>query len=229
MAPTDGSGGTDDGMTDTGGPTAGSPTETGTPTASPSPTSQPLFGGHPAAASLASQPRLGPRPADAPATIVAFEDPSCTRCAAFERDVRPKIDANLVDTGKAAFVFRGYPVVYPWGEPATHVLEATYARSVPAFWALSEHYFERQRDFDSDSVYPMSKSFLAGEDVDAGAVIQAAKSGEADAAVQTDLNAGQNAGAGRTTPTLFLYRDGEYRTKTAGSVSYSVIANALGF
>lgn len=183
---------------------------------------------HPGAAELADQPRLGPDPAEATGVIVAFEDPSCTRCRAFERDTMPKIRSELVDSGDVAVVFRGYPVVYPWGKPATQALESTFARSADAHWALADHYFERQPEFDSDNVLSKTRAFLAAEtDVDADAVVADAESKAHDDAVQADLAAGENADVD-ITPTLLLFRDGEYRTRATGSVSVDVVAGALG-
>ena len=180
---------------------------------------------------LDSQPTLGPPPGEASGLIVAFEDPSCTRCRAFDRDVFPEIRSNLVETGKATFAFRGYPVVYEWGEPASHALEATFARDADAFWALTAHYFDNQSDFrgeSADSVYAQTESFLEREtDLDAAAVVADAEGEPAASAVQTDLDAGMAAGAGRTTPHLFLFRDGEFQTKAAGSVSYETIETVL--
>lgn len=182
---------------------------------------------HPAGAAIAAQPRLGPELDDAPAVLVAFEDPSCPRCAAFERSTVPRLREH-VDAGELAYVFRVYPVVYPWGEPAVQALEATFARDADAFWALSSHYFEEQSAFSVDNVSDRTREFLAREtDLDAEAVVADAESNEYDDAVQTDLDAGEAAGAGRTTPHLFMFRDGEYRTKAAGSVSYDLVASAL--
>lgn len=184
---------------------------------------------HPAATGIADQPRKGPDPSETDAVIVAFEDPSCTRCRAFEQETVPRIEDELVEPGRAAFVFRGYPVVYPWGEPATHALEATYGRDADAFWALKDHYYATQPEFSTENVLDRTRSFLGSETaVDANAVVEAVETGATDAAVQADLDAGMAAGAGRTTPHVFLFRDGVYRTKAAGSVSFSVVRNALG-
>jgi protein-disulfide isomerase len=186
---------------------------------------------HPATAGLDGQPTLGPPPEEAPGLIVAFEDPSCPRCRAFEQTVVPEIRSKLVDPGRASFAFRGYPVVYEWGGPAVRALEATFARDSAAFWSLVAHYFENQGDFqlaDTDGVYAATRRFLDEQTgVDAEAVVTAARDGEADAAVQTDLDAGMAAGAGRTTPHVFLFSDGQYRTKAAGSVSYETVESVL--
>jgi protein-disulfide isomerase len=180
---------------------------------------------------LAAQPTLGPPVGEASGLIVAFEDPSCTRCRAFEQNVVPKIRSNLVETGKATFAFRGYPVVYEWGDPASHALEATYARDADAFWTLASHYFENQGSFrgkPAEDVYEQTRSFLASAtDLDAATVVSEARGDAAASAVQTDLDAGMAAGAGRTTPHLFLFRDGQYQTKAAGSVSYETIEAVL--
>jgi len=186
---------------------------------------------HPAGRDIGAQPRLGPPPGEAAGTIVAFEDPSCPRCAAFERQTVPKIRSNLVEPGDATFVFRGVPVVYSWGEPATRALEATYAASEGAFWGLAAHYFENQSSFrggSDEEVLSMTASFLDDKtDVEGATVSEAVRAGEADAAVETDLSAGEAIGVDAT-PTVVLFRDGAFRTQARGSVSYDVVAGALG-
>ena len=185
---------------------------------------------HPAAAGLDAQPRLGPAPAEAKAVIVAFEDPSCPRCRNFEQNTAPEIKSKLVDTGDAAFVFRGYPIVYDWGKPAVRALEATYAESADAHWQLVSHYFDQQRDYRSagrDRVYPRTAEFLnANTDLDGDAVVSAAGNGDFESAVQTDLDAGDAASI-RATPTVVLFRDGQYRTEFSGSVDFQRVRTAL--
>jgi protein-disulfide isomerase len=217
----DGSGG----QSDDGGPTGS--TAAGTPT--PSGDGQRLES-HPAAAGLGTQPTLGPDPSGATAVIVAYEDPSCPRCARFENEVVPALRSEYVAAGDLSLVFRGYPVVYEWGAPATRALEAVYDRSADAHWTLAEHYFGNQDDFrgGSDDVYPKTRSFLdASTDLDGEAVVREAAEGAHDDSVQADLDAGMAAGAGQTTPHLFLFREGTYRTKATGYVSRDVLTSAL--
>lgn len=186
---------------------------------------------HESLAGLDTQPHMGPPPREADGLVVAFEDPSCPRCQAFESQVVPKIRSNLVDPGKVSFVFRGYPVVYPWGEPACYALEATYARDPDAFWTLVDHYFAVPEEFegtDEAAVYRKTAEFLNSEtDVDGDAVVSDVESEAVAQAVGADLEAGREAGVGRTTPTLFLFRGGEFLTRTAGSVSYTIIERTL--
>jgi protein-disulfide isomerase len=223
-------GGDDPGGDETGDSTDG---DSGA-AASPTPTaeeSRRTLATHPAATDLDSQPSLGPDPTDATAVIVAYEDPSCPRCARFETEIVPQLRSEYVASGELSLVFRGYPVVYEWGQHATRALEAVFDRSVDAHWTLAEHYFETQDDFRSGGapeVYPKTRSFLAeSTDVDAEAVVGEAEDGTFDGTVQVDLDAGMAAGAGQTTPHLFLFRDGRYRTKATGYVSREVLTSAL--
>lgn len=181
---------------------------------------------HPAAADLAAQPRHGELGGH---VVLAFEDPSCPTCRRFHENTLPDIRQNIVDTGKGAYVVRTYPVVYPWGEPATQALESTFARDSEAFWALFEHYFAEQSSFDADNVLERTATFLTAEtDLDGEAVASDARNRVHDDAVQADIEAAENAGLGETTPIILLFEDGEFVTKVNGSVSYDLIAEALG-
>jgi protein-disulfide isomerase len=48
--------------------------------------------------------------ADAPVTIIEYASLTCPHCAAFDRDVLPKIKENWIDAGKAKLVFRDFPL-----------------------------------------------------------------------------------------------------------------------
>jgi protein-disulfide isomerase len=226
LAGCSGSGGGGSGNTDTGDG-GGSETPVDGQTSDDSPT----LATHPASRDAADQPFLGPPPGEATGTIVAFEDPSCPTCARFERETVPQIRANLVDPGDATFVFRGIPVVYRWGQPATRALEATFARDPAAHFTLADHYFSNQSSFrggSDDDVLSATAAVLDAEtDVDGAAVAEAVRAGEADAAVQADLDARTDAEV-RATPTIFLFRDGRLVTQVRGAAGYPVIEGALG-
>lgn len=210
---------------------AGGGTTTDAPTGTTAGTATDGGGGglpdHPALAAVEAQPALGDL--SRPGVIVAFEDPSCPLCRRFEENAYPRIVSELVEPGKAAFVFRGYPVVYPWGDPASHALEATYDADPGAFWGLKDFYFSVQADLGTDNVLDRTESYLAeNTDGDAASVVAAVEEGSYDAAVGTDLDAGEEAGASGT-PAFFLFRDGEFRTGITGPQGYDVFAGALGF
>jgi predicted DsbA family dithiol-disulfide isomerase len=119
--------------------------------------------------------------------------------------------------------------VYQWGEPATQALASTHARSDAAFWSLLGHYFANQSQFDAETVLDRTESFLDAEtDLDGAAVVADAAAEAHGEAVRGNLDAAEAAGIGRTTPTVLLFRDGEYVTSANGSVSYDLIAETLG-
>ena len=48
--------------------------------------------------------------ADAPATIIEYASLTCPHCAAFHRDVWPALKAKYIDSGKAKFILREFPL-----------------------------------------------------------------------------------------------------------------------
>ncbi|WP_254830015.1 DsbA family protein [Haloglomus salinum] len=192
---------------------------------------------HVALTGLDAEPVVGPSPGEAPGLVVGFEDPSCTVCQRFEKNTWPRLESELVASGQVSFVYRVMPITYQWGKPATQALESTYAfaleagqdRDAPAFWGLKDAYYTERERFASGDVLAETEAYLASEtDLDAGAVVAAAREKRHDAAVQADLAAGNEAGVSAT-PTFFLFREGEFRTVIRGAQSYDVFATALGF
>jgi len=57
--------------------------------------------------------------------------------------------------------------------------------------------------------------------------VSAARDGEYDDAFEVNVSAGQNAGTGRTTPTFYLFRDGQYVTRVTGHQNVRVFRRAL--
>lgn len=55
-------------------------------------------------------PDMALGPADARVTIVEYAAPTCPHCAAFNRDVFPKLKSEFIDTGKVRYVFREFPL-----------------------------------------------------------------------------------------------------------------------
>lgn len=48
--------------------------------------------------------------ADAPNTIIEYYSLGCPHCAAFHEETWPKLKAEWIDTGKAKFIFRDFPL-----------------------------------------------------------------------------------------------------------------------
>jgi protein-disulfide isomerase len=183
---------------------------------------------HPAATALGTQPFLGSPPDGTGALMIAFEDPSCYNCERFNTNTFPKLESGPITDGELTYVYRNFPYAVPWGEPAMQALEATLARSEPAHWALKAHYFAEQSKFGGGSVLDRTEAFLASEtDVDAAAVAADAEAKAFAEAVRTDVDAGEAAGV-VSTPTFYLFDDGQFLTEVRGAQSYDVFASALG-
>jgi protein-disulfide isomerase len=57
-----------------------------------------------------SLPDMALGAADAPVTIVEYAAPTCPHCAAFDREVFPRIKAEYIETGKVRYVLREFPL-----------------------------------------------------------------------------------------------------------------------
>ena len=183
---------------------------------------------HPSAMALDEQPVLGPEATEAEGVIIEFADPSCPGCARFEENTFPKIKSNLVESGKAAFIYREYPNVAPWGESASQALEGTFERSPDAFWSLKSYYYSNTDSLSNDNVLEKTKTHLEqNADVDARAIVEGVRNDEFAERVQQDVEAGNEAGVAGT-PSFFLFRSGSFVTTIEGAQDYSVFKNALG-
>jgi len=90
------------------------------------------------------------------------------------------------------------------------------------------HYFDEQDAFDTGNVLARTETFLSAEtDVDGAAVATDAEARAYDDAVGVDVDAAEAADVSGT-PTVFLFRDGEYRTRVTGSVSFELVKQSLG-
>ena len=47
---------------------------------------------------------------DAPVTMIEYSSLACPHCAAFHRDVLPKIKEGYIDTGKVRLIYRDFPL-----------------------------------------------------------------------------------------------------------------------
>ena len=184
---------------------------------------------HPVGRNIEDQPTLGAAAVDEGATLVVLDDPSCPRCAAFHENTLTELEANYVGDGDLTIVSRPYPVVYEWGGPAAHALEATFHRDEEAFWDLSAHYFDEQGSFDADNALDMTETWLeAHTDLDAAEVVTDVREDRFAGRIDATIQAGEDAGAGGVTPASFLFLDGEFQTSLNGSVSPVTIETVLG-
>jgi protein-disulfide isomerase len=94
---------------------------------------------------------------DAPITIVEYASLTCPHCAHFANDVFPQIKKEWIDTGKAKFVLRDFPL----DEAALRA--AMIARCAPPdrFYAFADTFFSTQEKWVRTSDYRDALARLA--------------------------------------------------------------------
>src|SRR5690606_3808252 len=93
--------------------------------------------------------KAGPMPeiiigkADAPITIVEYADLTCPACAAFHKNVLPKLKEKYIETGKAKIVFREFPTTWP----ALLAIMTVRCAGAEKAWGLASALFDRQDEW----------------------------------------------------------------------------------
>ncbi|AIF84480.1 protein-disulfide isomerase [Candidatus Nitrososphaera evergladensis SR1] len=86
---------------------------------------------------IAAAPVLGN--ASAPVTVVEFGDYLCTFCHRFHEDTKDKLMADYVETGKARFVFKDFPINDHLGGGSSLGAQASYcAADQGKFWEFHD-------------------------------------------------------------------------------------------
>ena len=187
-----------------------------------------FFEDHPAVSDLAEQPILGDL-TEASATVVDFSDPGCHVCRSFHRGTFYELEERLIESGDMAFVFRSYPVRgFATSVPGSQLLLSTHHHEPDAFWEFKTFLYDEQPDLSVENIYDESASFLEGRVDDPTTIVEDAREERFDEEIQTNVDAGEAAGAGGVTPVFYLFEDGSYLTEISGNQSYDVFASAFG-
>ena len=76
-------------------------------------------------------------------TIIEFSDFQCPYCAKFYSETLPQLTKEYIDTGKAKFVFRDYPLdFHPEAQKAAEAAECAHEQG--KFWEMHDKLFENQ-------------------------------------------------------------------------------------
>ncbi len=86
---------------------------------------------------------------DAPITVVEFGDYQCPGCGAFAMSVKPQIDLNLIQSGRANFVFYDLPLsaIHPHAFVAAR--SARCAGDQGKYWEYHSEIFRNQTNWTS--------------------------------------------------------------------------------
>ena len=81
---------------------------------------------------------------DAPVTILEFGDYQCPGCADFATNIKTLLDLNLVQTGKAKFVFYDLPLISIHSNSFLAARSARCAEDQGQFWEYHDELFRNQ-------------------------------------------------------------------------------------
>lgn len=150
------------------------------------------------------QPLLGDP--EAPVTIVAFEDFKCPVCKRFEETVMPRIEQELVDTGRANIAFINYQFLGPDSTTAGIAGECVYQQEEALFWEYKTILFRVQGDERETWATPALLVDVAEEyvpDIDSEELAECIDDRRYEDEVARDRETAQASGA-TGTPTVFV-------------------------
>ncbi|HKJ03063.1 MAG TPA: DsbA family protein, partial [Longimicrobiales bacterium] len=144
--------------------------------------------------------------ANAPITIVEFADYSCPGCGAFALQVKPQLDLQFVQTGKAKFVYYDFPLVSIHPHSFLAARAARCANSMGKFWEYQDQLFRNQPSW---SVKPAVEGdllgFAAAVGLDQGDFEACLKSDQFADVVSANLRLAEELGINGT-PTIMMSR-----------------------
>ncbi len=87
---------------------------------------------------------------DAEITMVIYDDFECPFCVRFEQQAWPKIKENYIDTGKAKFYYKHFPLgFHQHAQLAAEASECAYDQD--KFWEMHDKIFENQKDMSEEN------------------------------------------------------------------------------
>jgi protein-disulfide isomerase len=143
--------------------------------------------------------------ADAPITIYQFADYQCPHCAQFATFIEPLIKQNLVETGKARYVFYEFPLGGQFRWSFLSARAGRCANEQGKFWDFHGIVFARQREwsFDSDPAEKFIEYARAIPGMDVAKFEQCVRSDRFQKEVSESHQLGTSLGVGGT-PTVFV-------------------------
>lgn len=142
---------------------------------------------------------------NAKVAVIEYSDFQCPFCRRFWKEALPQLKKEYIDTGKAVFVYRHYPLdFHPGALPAAKASEC--AAELGKFWELHDKIFQEQDKLGQGTIqFTVAdiKSWAAQIGLKAGNFNQCLDSAKYDDRVSDDLKSGVAAGVSGT-PTVFI-------------------------
>ncbi|MBD3303719.1 thioredoxin domain-containing protein [Candidatus Woesearchaeota archaeon] len=100
---------------------------------------------------------------DAEITMVIYDDFECPFCSRFETQAWPKIKENYIDTGKAKFYYKHFPLgFHSHAQIAAEASECAHDQG--KFWEMHGMIFENQQDISEESLKEWAEELELGMD-----------------------------------------------------------------
>lgn len=159
-------------------------------------------------------------PANAPATLVVYEDFQCPACDAFTTQMEPQLVRDYVTDGKLRIVYKDFLIIGP--ESLDAAVAARCAGDQGLFWPYHDYLFANQKG-ENKGAFKRDRLIAIGRAVGVDeAAFTACLDTQAPAqATQAETNEGRAAGVDAT-PTMFLNG-----TKIRGVPAYLDLRKAI--
>jgi protein-disulfide isomerase len=175
--------------------------------------------GEPTPSPVESMPAPVLGSADAPATVVAFEDFACPHCRRFALEVLPRLADEYVADGRVRYEHRDFPIpvdpTWSWRAPSA-ARAVQDAEGAAAFFAFAERLYEHLGSYDAALIADLAEEV----GVDGETVRRAATTDRYRPVIEADRRRGLDLGVDGT-PAVFV--EGE---RLSGS-SFDTVAAAI--
>lgn len=162
---------------------------------------------------------------NAPATIIVFEDYLCGHCATFSLQEKPRVQAELIDTGKARLVYYDYPLNPQFGSFIA-ARAARCAGDQDRFWDYHNILMRNQLNWGNlDNKIPAFEEYAETLGLDTGAFAGCLNSDRHAEALTANLELARNLGLPGT-PSV-LVGSGNGMSRRLPAFYFSVIQEAV--
>lgn len=136
---------------------------------------------------------------NASVVVIEYSDFQCPFCGAFAGQTLPALDREYVQSGKAQFVYRHFPLsIHPFARAASVAAECS--RRQGRFWEMHDGLYRDAKDMSREAIGSLVREI--GLDVPA---YSSCADGDGAVAVESDIKSGQELDV-KATPTLFIGR-----------------------
>src|SRR3989344_9166824 len=163
--------------------------------------------------------------ANAPLTIIEFSDYQCPFCQRFHDQTWDQLKTAYIDTGKAKFVYRDFPL--PFHQNAEIAAEAANcAGEQGKYWEMHDELFAKGSGDGTGLDAASLKSYAAGLGLNAATFATCLDGSKYASEIQKDTADGSTAGVSGT-PTFYIGTPSKSYTQVVGAGPYAVIKQTI--